>query len=444
VAGQPGRFLLASAASVALLALAVGAVEPAPRIFAVLEEFERACARPLWPGFEPRKIPLEITDSGRTWLVRHPSAPPEFVAVDGRSDIRVFEGRHQTARANNAIEIDGVRVASASLEGHSEGSRPLAALLLHEAFHVFQAVRHPHWGGNEVDLFLYPVDDAPALAMRRLESAALSRALESVTPEKAASWAARALEIRRRRFERLPPTSAEYERASEKKEGLARYIEVESGGRWEPPLTAAEFDPAAVRDRAYASGCAIALLLDRLDSGWKDRLEKQDDQSLDGLLTRAVAGSPKAEFSASEEAEAARRAARDVAGLGVRRAALAREFLQAPGWKVVVEAGAPLFPQAFDPLNFERVSPTEILHTRWIKLGNAAGSLEVLDHRALTEAAGQHPLFNGVKRVTVTGLSEPRVEESDGKLTLSVQGLTLEMRGASLNRTEHTLTIKIP
>jgi hypothetical protein len=97
----------------------------------------------------------------------------------------------------------------------------------------------------------------------------------------------------------------------------------------------------------------------------------------------------------------------------------------APGWRLVVETEDPIFPQGFDPWNVERLSAAKVLHTRWIKLGNASGSLEVLDRHCLTEGAGKHPLFEGVRRATITGLpSAPRIEEADGALKISENGLT--------------------
>ncbi len=132
-----------------------------------------------------------------------------------------------------------------------------------------QAHRHSSWGGNEVDLFLYPVDAAEPLGLRRPESASLARAIQASTTTEAAR-------LRRRRFALIPASSAAYERGSELKEGLARYIEAEARRSSASPIPAEEFAPAAVRDRAYASGCAIALLLDRLDPGWKERLDRKD------------------------------------------------------------------------------------------------------------------------------------------------------------------------
>lgn len=125
-----------------------------------------------------------------------------------------------------------------------------------------------------------------------------------------------------------------------------------------------------------------------------------------------------------------------------------REFEGQNGWKIVVTAGtgAPLWPQGFDPLNVLRVGSSDVLHTRFLKLGNAAGAIEILDQRALTEgASAQHPLFNGVRQLTLAGLAaEPLAVESEGKTTITAAHIKGEFRGARLERAGQTLNIILP
>jgi hypothetical protein len=417
--------------------------EPQARVPAVVAEYDRQAVKPLWPGFEPATIPLEIFDGGRTWLVRHPHPPAEFVPAAGSSDLRFVEGRHATMRANTSVEIGGVLTATASFEGSAKSPRALAALLLHEAFHVFQARRHPKWEGNEVELFVYPVEDAEALALRRVESRCLRRALDPGDDRRRAGWAARAVEARRARFSRLTPGASGYERATELKEGLARYIQARGGGETGSPIPESEFPPDKVRDRAYASGSAMALVLDRLGPRWKEALELRDEP-LDEILGRAVSRVAPAALPAEEEAEIRRRAAADVAAWTASRASLREHFVATPGWKIVIEAAPPLFAQGFDPLNVDRLSPDSILHTRFVKLGNADGSVEVLDKHCVTEGAGKHPLFGGVRRATVAGFSEePAVESAEGGVRITAPGVTLAFRNATASRSGNTVTVVV-
>lgn len=305
---------------------------------------------------------------------------------------------------------------------------------------MFQREHYPTWTANEVELFVYPIEDAKLLGLRRLESEALGRALLAQGSEEAACWVATALAMRRERFGGLPDGAVAYERGTELVEGLAQYAEWQAMRETKhfnlPPHTFAADD---VWRRGYASGQALALLLDRFDPGWKERLRARAFGSLDALLaaTPAGTGAEPAGFSPREREEARARAAADVEDLQMQRTALRDRFLAQSGWKLVVIAGgaAPLWPQGFDPINVRRLGAGEVLHTRWLKLGNALGTLEALGQQSLTEAAGEHPLFHGVRRLTLAGIrSEPIVRESDGTTMLSATGLRGEFRDA---RTEH-------
>jgi len=90
------------------------AESPGARVFAALAELDRAAQVPLWPGFDPREIPYEISDGGRTWLLRHPNPPAGFEPVPGRPDARVFDGRHDSARANTSVELGGVAIRASA------------------------------------------------------------------------------------------------------------------------------------------------------------------------------------------------------------------------------------------------------------------------------------------------------------------------------------------
>ena len=393
--------------------------EPAVSVPAVLEQFDRACRRPFWPGFEPCRIPLVVFDGEKTWLVRHPAPPPEFEASGRRDDARVFGGLHASVRANTSVDLAGAASASAILRGPLRDPIRLAALLLHETFHVFQGRRHPGWGANEADLFLYPVEDARALALRRLESRrSASGAGGRPDARGRAAWAARALQTRRERFALLPAAASGYERGTELKEGLARYVQW-LGGDVEPLFSDAEFPAAAVRDRAYSSGAAMALLLDALDPAWKGRLEAGDSRSLEDILASAAGPAKPEEFARADIEREDRRAAAEVAALGAERERKRREILEGPGWKLVFEPAEPMQPQGFDPLNVERLSASEVLHTRFVKLSNSAGSVEVLGLRCLTESAGKHPLFAGIRRATIELPGPPRIEEEAGTIRIS-------------------------
>jgi hypothetical protein len=412
---------------------------------------ERAAAahaggQALWPGYDPLAVPLAVYDGERTFLFRHPSPPPEYRPVPGAVPTAVArEGRDEAMTANSSAEIGGVQTATVLLDRPGGSGAERVPLALHEAFHVFQRARHPRWGGNEADLFVYPTDDAGQLALRRLESDALRRALSAGS----ACWARQALALRSERYARLDSASAAYEQGTELNEGLAAYVEARAGGRATVDIPADEFAPAAVRLRAYSTGPALAFLLDRFAPGWPQAFEADDSQTLDGALRGALGAGDTCPFDAAETMAAARRAEADVAALVTDREQRVAAFESAPGWHVVLDAAeSPLWPQGFDPLNVERVGPGRVLHTRFVRLGSASGHLEVLDTGAadigaLTRGGGPHPLFNGVTEVGVSGLQEPVVSEADGVLTIRAPGLVAEFRGASVTQSGQTLRVHL-
>lgn len=308
-------------------------------------------------GFDPLAVPLALFDGERTWLFRHPSPPlgfePAEISLTGAA---VMAGRHDAVSANTNAEIAGVGTATVMLEGAAQRRAPedVAAMAIHEAFHVFQRARHPGWTGNEVVLFTYPVGDAELLALRRLEFESLRRAL--------------------------------------------------AAGTWHDAACRASF-------------------------------ERDDRQVLDRALEMALGTGARCELEPAVVAAGRSRARADVAALDSVRTARRHAFEQAAGWRVeVVATGEPLWPQGFDPLNVDRLGGADVLHGRYVKLGNGAGQLEALGTATITEGAGAHPLFDGVRRAVLTGLDEPDVHDAGGVVTIRARGLTAEFRGARIER----------
>jgi len=416
----------------------------------VVAEADRMAARDLWPGFEPRTIPVAIFDGSDTWLFRHPAPPAGFAPDSARPGVWILRGRHQEVTANTSISLGGTQTAVLALDTERTSLAAHAALLIHESFHVFERVRHPDWTANEVELFTYPSENAEALALRMLETAALRRALAAEDDHRAACWAHEAMAARAGRFAMLPPGSVAYERGIEIVEGLAEYVEhqaMRSPAGAASPLS--DYPPDAVRQRGYAVGLALALLLDRLSPDWRASLERSDSTGMDGLLSAAVRGRaggiPPCTFSPATRLGVEHRARRHIAAMQDSRAVRRREFLAAEGWKVVVDAeAAPLYPQAFDPLNVQKVSAGEILHTRWLRLGRPGASIEVLGRAALTRAAGTHPLFEGVRTLTLTGFArEPAVQAVEGRVTLEAEGVRGEFARAELDRQDGARTVLV-
>lgn len=433
---------------IALLLLLGEASGKSPDAFAVVAELDRVSRASAWPGFDARRVPVAIWDGEKTLLFRHPNPPEEFSPFPGRPGVFSHAGRHPSLRANAAVTLQGVVTATLLFENKDgRGTREWAATLLHETFHVFQGERHPEWTADEGALFLYPFEDPGPLFLRRLETEALRRAVLENSLSKSACWARAAIEVRGRRFALLPPDSAAYERGTELKEGLAEYVERKGGGK-SPPLSGEDFGPEEIRRSAYATGSALAELLDRFDRNWKERLSGGESASLDEALSRSVERRRRERcgFSQAEEERARARAKRDTTSLETARAGKRRDFFSRPGWTLTISGGPePLWPKGFDPSNLQRLSGGEVLHTRWLKLSNASASLEILDRASLTQPAGSHPLFNGVRTVTIAGLASPPViSEKDGTILFHAEGVAGEVLGGEVKRSERTVTILLP
>lgn len=397
---------------------------------AIVAAFDRMASLPLWPGFEPGRVPLAIFDGRDTFLIRHPTPPRAAVRVSTVPIIDRQSGRDPSLTANSRAVLSGEQTATLIVDpARRRTADEDGAILIHEAFHVYQAERHPTWEANEAELFVYPFGDAAVLRERYLEERALARALAAPINE-ARCWANEVLAARARRAAILADGALAYERSIELKEGLATHVQNRASRR---PAAVRRFEPEHVRDRAYAVGAGLAALLDRLTPGWSVLLERGDATALDPLLARAVtAASARCAWPPGEQDEADRRAREGAATIARSREEARRAFDQLAGWRIVVTSGAePLWPQGFDPLNVRQLGTGAILHTRFLDLKNGSAAVQVLGHTTLSEAAGTHPLFQGVRQLTIAGIAtEPDAQERGDRVELRAEGVTLDARGA--------------
>ncbi len=413
----------------------------------MLAAYDEASADIGWPGFDPRSVPIALYDDGHTYLLRHPSPPEGFDRMRGVAGATVSDAPLEEARANTDIELGGVRTAVVAFPADAADPVETAALAMHEAFHAYQTLRYPSWTANEVDLFTYPVRRAALLELRRLEGGALRRAVTAPDSVRELCWGQEFLRLRARRFALLDEASVAYERHSELREGVARYVESRAAGRPDVGLPADGFPPEAVRDRAYATGHALAVLLDRVAPRWKDSLIAGGSRAtLDGLLSAAIGGASVRPCRASpDEAARARAVARTDSADLMRRDALARAaFDDAPGWRIEIVADErPLSPERFDPLNVRVLDERHVLHTRWLRVGAEGVSIEVVERAALTRGLDGHPLFAGIDRLWITGLREPAVAVSGDTTRITAEGVEVSAVAASLERDGQRIRLRL-
>jgi len=284
-----------------------------------------------------------------------------------------------------------------------------------------------------------------------LEDRALARALEAEDPAVAARWAATAMAVRRERVEALAVEHREFESGLEMMEGTAFYVAHLALGESRSTETLLKaLPPDRFRWRPYATGSALAALLDRFEPGWKAQLHRTPDRTLAELLGVYLSRESVApiEFPAAELAEVREQAESAVADLASRHARHRERFASQAGWKVTVrlaEGAEPFGLRGFDPVNILALDDGQVLHGHKITLESPAGTVEMLNpsfkrHQfvglnALSTAAGGHPLFGGIREVTFVGFEDsPQVEATGDTTTVSAAGLSVQATGATVHR----------
>ncbi len=97
----------------------------------------------------------------------------------------------------------------------------------------------------------------------------------------------------------------------------------------------------------------------------------------------------------------------------------------------------------------------EVIHPNYITFTNPSGTIELTNPGfargsfagtvALTRAAGRHPVADGVRALTIVGVrGAPRVDRSDGRLTIEAEGVRIALQGADVRTAGDTLRISLP
>ena len=419
-------------------------------VFAYVRALDEAAARGVWPGFSPTGIPVALYDGEHTILLRHPAPPPEFSPMPGRPGVLIANGRSPGVTGNSTRDIGGVRTATVIATPAQPVERTMLAVV-EEVFHVFWLARHPSFRPNEMARYAYSLDDVENLWRLVAEDEALARALEAQRADDAARWAAAALGIRRERVTRLAEDVRVYETSLEMMEGTANYVARVSVG--EPASRTAErlraTRPAEdIRWRFYDTGAALCLLLDRLSPGWQERSDRQPALTIVELTDEALRGrgAAAAGFSKADAEGFQTRATAGVADLGLRRQRLRAELLERQGSRIVIDvtSGAePFRVQRFDPINLMVLDAGAVAHPNYLTLAVPQGTIELTNPGfvrgsfggmvSVTEAAGRHPLSDGVRRLTIAGIQgAPKVGGDEGTVSVEAPGVRLTLRGSDV------------
>jgi len=316
---------------------------------------------PVWPGWDASATPLLFYLPGeQDVLINHPQPPQGFLPYDGPVQFpgwRIYVKNGPTLIAldgqNTSTDVEGVRTlvvadTLSNLREHVFGlladPRPAQdkfqtlrysdlatdpydqlAVVVHEAFHVYQDKMAPDKGVDDMLLLYYPVLSVQNNIGFALEGSALADALRATDVAAFRHAALRWLALRKDRRSALSPKAVEYEDGVEFTEGLAKYAEyrlfqVLEGQRPGLPMSWAQgftgyadlapqrellierlvqnmsgavnvnndpYGTAPLRMRLYYSGMAMGVLLDRLSPGWHSRIFAPEP-SLTSVLEEAL------------------------------------------------------------------------------------------------------------------------------------------------------------
>lgn len=442
--GRIGRII-----PLTILPLAVlQAVQGEHSVFPMLEKLEAIDSPKLWPGFNQREIPAAIFDGEDSYLIHSVNPPNGFSPMDERLGTFIYRGRHPQINGNGRIQLDGTWVATvvlrerSPLTGDVYTPKYLAAILLHEMFHVHQRLHNPGWAPNEAVLFSYPFDTPERLYLRRVEMQSFLRALNSLDNSEARRWSATALAYREKRLSLLGPDRRKYEDELQRFEGLGNYVERKAAGK---SLAGEdryqEFSPGVIRDLGYLEGSWTAGLLDRLDPAWKREIDRDSSQSLATLLSQACSGVSPMSFSQEEFRRLRETARADFAAWEAERTTLKSELEHRPGYQVVIDSEAlPLTLRMFFATHTEALNDRESLHRRLFMAANSNGSLEIRRRDCTVTATGP----SSILRVTIPGfLVEPEIMRTEGRVLLEAEGVRIDFSPATVSRIDQTVLIKI-
>jgi hypothetical protein len=347
---------------------AVEVYETAMRLAAALKD-------EVWPGYDARKYTAAVTDK-----------------ATGQTSLRITPDP-KAERPEILITLD-----NAYLREHTPEENVL--LVFHEAFHAFEhdpARPGARWRfENAFHLFDYAGLPARNNALFAIEGQLLYAALEAKTAEDTRKKVRQFLAVRRLRQSELEAALVEFEKGAESNEGMAEYAGVKAVvdgmAAAKAKRVAAAFSftdgPRYLREKYdrlksitrignndrlkfYYTGSAQGLLLDRLSTGWKEKLQEKA-AAVQDLLAGAVGGVPdKGEAEAAlraygyetvlkqEEEEAKRRREKGEALLKSALAQKGRRFTID-----VASLGRVGDYVSFDPMNVTVLGGKRRLHTR--------------------------------------------------------------------------------
>ncbi|MEW5764245.1 MAG: hypothetical protein ACOYXN_01020 [Acidobacteriota bacterium] len=352
--------IVRTAAAVLLLSVLLGAHAqvPPPLVRAIPQVRDAGAGAAgdsaIWPGFSFTQVCILVFDpASKSALLFHVDPlPQEFQPADPSAPGVGFgpipsgepprEGTGPVAgRLGQWVSADRLPPAPG----------PAATEFLYSrAFQVFEAYRgFPQPVGIPETEF--PLYDAEFNALSRAEGAILLRALGAQKIDLPGLVAA-FLSLRERRQSVLSEAARAYEWRTEADEGLAAYAGYVARSRTDAAGAAADLgrrlgdggrEGAGITGARFAAtGCALALILDRIGVNWKAEFEKTSRESLRPTLAMVSAAATPADLGFANLADLRREEGEALARSQAEREARERAVTQADGLVVRINLEAAL------------------------------------------------------------------------------------------------------
>ncbi|MFC2093397.1 hypothetical protein ACFLSV_05805, partial [Bacteroidota bacterium] len=425
--------------------------KPPVNIFMVIEEVNKLSSVSLWPGFKINEIPVAIYDSLNTYLLFSTSMPEGFAPMKLNPEVLLFKGQHPFVRGNSIVRFGETWTATSVLSNYSRRTnelytvRDMAGIIVHEQFHVFQRINHPHWRQNDGVLLFYPVETEEAFFLRRIEKEAFRRAVTSENMEEKAGWVKTAFHYREQRMSQLGFQFSIYEKELQRTEGLSEYIEkiARNLDSFNALNITNGIAPAGVRDLGYIEGRWIAMILDKFEPGWKFILEQNDSLYLEDILKDIISKSPYSEILFNEEEiDKVRDSIKEELNnwLSNKKEDI-KKYKESPGYCIEIKSSSnPFNIRIFDPLEIEILDDGGVYHRVIFSATNNSGSLRIQNHPCISYFDNSHRLT----KLVIFGLKEaPVIIENENKFSLKYDNITIELKYSKVNIDDTTYSFEI-
>jgi len=226
-----------------------------------------------------------------------------------------------------------------------------------------------------------------------------------------------------------------YEMELQRTEGLSDYIEKVARGI--DPLNASNITngiaPAGIRDLGYVEGRWIAMILDKLNPGWKSVLEENDTLYLENILKKVTIESPDntINFTSREIEKIRADAGDDFLQWQEKKKKEIGQFNDLPGFRIEINAlSKPLIIRIFEPLEIEILDDGSVYHRLIFSAGNENGNLRIMNQPCIT-------WFDSslrIEKLVLHGLEEaPEMIGNENKIVIKNDNISIELKYSSMN-----------